>query len=164
MNELIIRAFKYGNIKHYEWKSTLVEKNSKFVIGKAKPGRVLHHFTREKKFVMDNWSIEFFLFYKWFNVMVDLKEGEIIQYYCNIAKPPQIKNNNIITFVDLDFDLLKKNSQWSLLDKDDFKKNQSKLNYPDELIDKTKIKVEELRNRIKDNNYPFDGFIRHYAE
>ena len=113
---------------------------------------------------MDNWSIEFFLLDKWFNVMVDLNEGEIVQYYCNITKPPQIERGNEITFVDLDFDLLKKNGKWSLLDKDDFKKNQNKLNYPKELVDKTKIKLEDLRNRIKNNDYPFNGFIQDYVK
>ncbi|MFW5856123.1 MAG: DUF402 domain-containing protein [Bacillota bacterium] len=163
MNELTIRAFKYGNIKHYEWKSTLVEKNDKFVIGKAKPGRVLYHYTRDKKFTFDNWSIEFFPLDKWFNVMVDIKEKKVVQYYCNVAKPANIKNDNIVSFVDLDFDLLKKNGEWSVLDADDFKENQNKLDYPEDLIEKTKIKLEELKKRINNKIFPFDGFIQDYV-
>ena len=160
MEEIIIKAYKYENKLHYKWKSNLIEKTDKYIIGRARPGRVLHHYTRDNKFVMDNWSIEFFLKDYWFNVMVDIKKGDIVQYYCNVAKPPKITENNIISFVDLDFDLVKKNGEWSVLDEDDFKKNQKKYDYSKELIQKAKVKLEELKKRIENNKFPFNGFIR----
>ncbi len=162
-----IMALKYGNKPHYRWESRILEQNKEYVVVGSRPGRTLKHFSREEEFQFNKWAVEFFFFNHWFTtavVMEDISGPEIDQYYCNIAQPARYENDRI-SFVDLDLDLIKKkNSSWQVVDKDDFQINQKRYDYPPELVQKTWQALNNLQERIASGEFPFNGAVYEYVD
>ena len=165
--KVIIYVVKYGDIPHYSWSSRIVDLKQDYIVVASKPGRTLQHFTRKTEFTFDSWAIEFFFFKQWFTVAAvvdDFEELSIDQYYCNIAQPAKYDGARI-KFVDLDLDLIKKQDDpWQVVDRDDFQRNQKKYNYPKKLIKKTECELKKLKNRINNNDFPFEGTIKKYIK
>lgn len=161
--QITIQAMKYGNRQHYKWNTQLLEKTSTYMVVLGEQGRQLHHFTKQKIFTMENWTIEFFSSELWFTVSADVVDGEINQYYCNINQPAQL-NGNVVSFVDLDLDLIRRNGEWKVVDEDEFESNAVKFSYPDELIQRARQELANLKERIKNRDFPFDGTIERFIE
>lgn len=165
MNDSIrIQALKYGDRRHYEWETTLLEATDAHLFVLGHHGRKLRHYTKGKTFTVENWTIEFFPFDRWFTVSADVADGKIVQYYCNISQPPRL-DGDCVSFVDLDLDLVYRNGRWSVVDEDEFAENAVKFGYPPELIERARRELEGLQQRIERKQFPFDGaierFIRH---
>lgn len=162
-NQITIQALKYGNLLHYEWNTTLLEKTDSHIVVLGQKGRQLHHYTKQKVFTMDTWTIEFFSFDSWFTVSADIVGGEIKQYYCNINQPAKIEGQTV-SFVDLDLDYIWVNGQWRVVDEDEFASNAIKFAYPDTLIHQARQELENLKQRVLGNQFPFDGsIVKHIA-
>ncbi|UKS30710.1 DUF402 domain-containing protein [Paenibacillus sp. HWE-109] len=160
-NQITIKALKYGNHKHYEWTSTVLERTDTYIIVLSEYGRKLHHHTKQKVFTVNNWSIEFFSFDSWFTVSADIMDGLIHQFYCNINEPAKSSPHEV-TFVDLDLDYVRRQGEWLVVDEDEFLVNAVKFAYPDSLIQQARNELEHLRQRIQDNKFPFDGTIERF--
>lgn len=158
-----IKALKYKDISHYEWDTTLIAKNEKYLLVKAEINRKLTHHTKGKVFTFDRPAIEFFPFEEWFTVSVEKTVDNQLRYYCNIAMPAVYRNNEC-SFVDLDLDIIKDpDGDWTLVDEDEFITNSKKFKYPQQLIDKTIAEEKKLRERIYKSIFPFDGWIENLA-
>ncbi|WJV29734.1 DUF402 domain-containing protein [Rossellomorea sp. AcN35-11] len=108
MGEIInIKAMKYPGVLHYEWEGELVSKTSEYVMVLCKPGRKLKHYSKNTTFTIDHTSLEFFSLKNGFTVAMEVENGKIVSYYCNVALPSVLRGNEI-SFVDLDLDLVKK--------------------------------------------------------
>src|SRR5690625_4279478 len=87
---------------------------------------------------------------------MEIKDGSIVSYYCNVAMP-SILTGNEIRFVDLDLDLVKKyNEKWKVIDEDDFVDNSHKYNYPPELKKYALHSLERLKEKAKIKEFPFN--------
>lgn len=86
-DEITIQVLKYGDHLHYEWTTKLLEKTETHIFVLGEHGRKLNHYTKQKIFTVDNWTIEFFSYDLWFTVSADVVDGKIDQYYCNINEP-----------------------------------------------------------------------------
>ncbi|BBI31231.1 DUF402 domain-containing protein [Cohnella abietis] len=161
--EINIRALKYGDHPHYEWKTTLLERTDTHVFVLGHYGRKLQHYTKGKIFTVENWTIEFFSFDSWFTVSVDIVEGKITSYYCNISEPARMDGNKV-SFVDLDIDLINKEGKWTVVDEDEFIVNSVKFSYPPDLIEKVRQELASLQKRIEMKSFPFDGAIEKFIE
>ncbi|WP_256757961.1 DUF402 domain-containing protein [Cohnella sp. WQ 127256] len=162
--QISIQALKYGNHRHYEWNTTLLEKTEGYVFVLGHYGRELQHYTKGKIFTIDNWTIEFFSFDSWFTVSADIVDGRITQYYCNICKPAQM-DGSTVSFVDLDIDLIYKNGEWIVVDEDEFAVHSIKFSYPSDLIDRVWQELRGLQQLIARKGFPFDGAIeKHMAK
>ncbi|MBP1964560.1 DUF402 domain-containing protein [Paenibacillus aceris] len=157
-NQITIQALKYGNHLHYEWNTRLLEKTDSHIFVLGEFGRKLNHYTKQKVFTMDNWTIEYFSFDSWFTVSADIVGGQIMQYYCNINQPAKMEGQTV-SFVDLDLDYIQRNGEWSVVDEDEFASNAIKYGYPDTLIHKARQELESLKERINNHVFPFDGSI-----
>ncbi|WNR45431.1 DUF402 domain-containing protein [Paenibacillus roseipurpureus] len=157
-NQITIQALKYGNIPHYAWNTSILEKTDSHIFVLSESGRQLHHFTKDRVFTMPHWTIEFFSFESWFTVSAEVVEGEIVQYYCNINQPAQMKGNTV-SFVDLDLDYFHKNGVWTVLDEEEFQSNAIKFAYPEELIQRAEQELIALKQRVSRKEFPFDGAI-----
>ncbi|WP_409346289.1 DUF402 domain-containing protein [Paenibacillus sp. MBLB4367] len=160
---MTIQAMKYGNRLHYEWNTALLEKTESHLFVLGEYGRKLQHYTKQKVFTVENWTIEFFSFESWFTVSADVRNGSIEQYYCNINEPAQIKGSTV-TFVDLDLDLIQRNGEWKVVDEDEFAINSVKLSYPEALIERAKHELESLQTRIANKRFPFDGSLERFID
>ncbi|MGP1908368.1 DUF402 domain-containing protein [Metabacillus sp. JX24] len=156
---ITISALKYPNTIHYEWQGELLKITSEYVLVFCKPGRKLTHHTKGTTFTLSNESLEFFSLKEGFTVAMEIENWEVISYYCNIAMPSVLKNKHL-SFVDLDLDLVKrKHADWEVVDEDEFEINSSAYNYPPDLKDYAIQSLEELKGKIKREEFPFDGAL-----
>ncbi|KEZ50853.1 DUF402 domain-containing protein [Metabacillus indicus] len=156
---ITISALKYPNIIHYEWQGELLKITSEYVLVLCKAGRTLTHHTKGTTFTLPNDSLEFFSLKKGFTVAMEMENREIVSYYCNIAMPSVFENNHL-SFIDLDLDLVKRlNNEWEVLDEDEFEINSYTYNYPPEFKDYVIQSLEELKGKIKREEFPFDGAL-----
>jgi uncharacterized protein len=160
MSEIInIQALKYPNILHYEWQGDLIDKTEDYVLIHCKPGRRLKHYTKETTFTINNTSVEYFSLKEWFTVAMEIEQGNVISYYCNIAKPSKLVDNNL-SFVNLDLDLVKKDeTDWQVIDEDEFEVNSSKFGYPYELKESAIKALNELKRKVEEKVFPFNESI-----
>jgi protein associated with RNAse G/E len=156
-----IQALKYGNLLHYEWNTTLLEQTDSHIFVLGEYGRQLNHYTKGKIFTVENWAIEFFSLDSWFTVSADVVGGTINEYYCNINQPAMI-NGRVVSFVDLDLDLVYRNDRWMVIDEDEFAYNAVKFGYPEELMLRAKRELESLQERVERKRFPFDGSIEQF--
>lgn len=153
--KVTITALKYPDIPHYEWKGELLEKTEDYVLVHCKPGRRLKHYTKEATFTVNNTSLEYFSLKEWFTVAMEIQQGKVLSYYCNVAKPSVLNEDNI-SFVDLDLDLVKQNNKkWQVIDQEEFEVNSSTYNYPFELKEAAIQALEELMKKVENKEFPF---------
>ena len=162
-NSMTIKALKYPNIPHYEWKGELLDKTDEYVIIKCNPGREIIHHSKGQVFTINHTTIEMFSLKEWYTVAMDIEENKIISYYCNIAKPSILKDNEL-SFVDLDLDVVKmKDQDWEVVDQDEFIENSVKYQYPQELKEKAIQALKQLQDKINNKEFPFnESFKKEY--
>ncbi|MBW5447587.1 DUF402 domain-containing protein [Cohnella sp. CFH 77786] len=158
-----VQALKYGNRPHYEWDTILLERSESHIFVLGEYGRKLHHHTKQRIFTVENWTLEFFPFDAWFTVSADVVGGQIQQYYCNINEPAKLEDNTV-SFVDLDLDLIHRNGEWRVVDEDEFERNSVKFAYPDGLIHRAKLELANLQSRIQNKGFPFDGSLERFID
>lgn len=101
-------------------------------------------------------SIEYFWFDRWFNAFKFLRpDGELRNFYCNIAMPPTF-DGNVLDYVDLDIDIaVWPDMSYCVLDEVDFEMNCERWNYPDALREEVPRTLMYLITRIKAGEFPF---------
>lgn len=151
-----LKALKYPNILHYEWQGELLEQLEDYVVVLSKPGRKLIHHTKNKIFTVQHTSLEFFYLKEWYTVSIEIEKGKITSYYCNVAMPSVLYDDEL-RFVDLDLDLVKpRNQDWQVVDEDEFKQNSLAYNYPEDLKENAVAALERLKAKALNASYPFD--------
>ncbi len=130
----------------------------------GEPGRILTHHTKGQTFAASDWALEFFSPQEWFTISIDVRDGRIHQYYCNIAEPARLVGETL-SFVDLDLDLVRRPGKgWEVVDEDELETNAQRFGYPPALAIRARAELEELRRRIRSRDFPFDGTLRPYVE
>lgn len=160
---ITIQALKYGNRRHYEWNTTLLEKTDSHIVVLGEYGRQLHHYTKDRVFTVDNWTIEFFSFDSWFTVSADVVDGKLNEYYCNINQPA-VMSGNTVSFVDLDLDYVRRNGIWQVIDEDEFASHSIEFGYPEELILRAEQALSDLQNKVSNKEFPFDGYLDKFID
>jgi hypothetical protein len=164
MKTIKIKTYKNPHKLHYEWEGKLIEETEDYIMVTCLPGRELNHYTKNKVFNIQNHSIEIFMKKEWFTVAASVEGGKIVSYYCNIAKPSTF-DGEIVEFVDLDLDYVKrKYEDWKTVDEDEFQENQLLYEYGEELVKQTKKALEILKEKVDKKLFPFDGFIEQIIE
>lgn len=151
-----MKSMKYPDIPHYEWKGRLLRKTPEYVMVLCESGRELKHHTKNTTFTIDVTSLEYFFFKEGYTVAMEIEEGKILSYYCNIAMPSML-NGNQLSFVDLDLDVVKRrNEDWIVVDEDEFEVNSVKYGYPAALKEYALMSLELLQNKVSKGLFPFD--------
>lgn len=159
-----IKSLKYNGFLNYRWNTIPLRLNEDYVLVKGEPNRKFIHYGRDKVFTFENPSIEFFSLKEYFTLSVEKDKDNNLYYYCNICLPSIIEDN-VVTFIDLDIDIVKKpNQEWTVVDEDEFVVNRVKYNYPQELIDKTLEERDKLLDKINNKVFPFNGWIEKMVE
>ncbi|HDR0239170.1 TPA: DUF402 domain-containing protein, partial [Staphylococcus aureus] len=88
------------------------------------------------------------------------------EYYCNICLPSKFNlEEKNLSFIDLDLDLIIDNKgHLKVIDEDEFILNSESMSYPKDIIDLTYKNLENLKKKIRNNEFPFDGFFEKYIE
>ena len=157
-------SLKYDGSLNYEWDLKIIEQTAEYILARGEVNRQLIHHKRGKTFTFENPNVEYFPLDGWFTVSVEKAKGDQLFYYCNISMPPKF-SDNILRFVDLDLDLVRKpDEEWKLVDEDEFLENMHKMKYPEDLVAKAWEEVDKLFERINNNLFPFDGWITSYLD
>lgn len=153
-----IKAFKYPDIIHYEWQGQIFKQTADYILVLCHPGRTLIHHTKDQIFTFNDLSLEIYPLKEWYTAAMVIEEGKISSYYCNIATPPALKNNDI-HFIDLDIDLVReKNQDWQVTDMDEFQLNSKRYQYPLKLKEDALNSLSRLKNKVKNKVFPFNHF------
>jgi len=156
---MTVYAYKHTDILHCEWKGELICQNDEYVVLRCQPNRPFIHHTKGKTFLMSHESLEVFSLKDGFNAALTVEDGEITAYYVNVAQPCVV-NENAISYVDLDFDMVKrKGKEWKVVDEDEFLENQLTYHYPPDLIEYAMNELDALKTRIETNQFPFHSTI-----
>lgn len=160
MKDMIhMKALKYPNIPHYDWEGEVLEKTDDYIMVLCEAGRKLVHHTKNKVFTVKNASLEYFSLTQWYTAAVEIEDDKIKSYYCNVAMPSVIEDNEI-SFIDLDLDLVKEqNEDWKVVDEDEFEENSVTFNYPTELKNGALQALEQLKTRVEQKEFPFNKEI-----
>lgn len=158
-NVIYMKSLKYPDIPHYEWKGHLLRKTPEYVMVLCESGREMIHHTKNTTFTIDVTTLEYFFLKEGYTVAMEIEEGKILSYYCNIALP-SVLNGNQLSFVDLDLDMVKERYQdWKVVDEDEFELNSVKYGYPAALKKYALKSLELLQQKIVDASFPFDGSV-----
>ncbi|UII54729.1 DUF402 domain-containing protein [Cytobacillus spongiae] len=157
MNQGIkITALKYPNIPHYEWQGEVVRKTEDGLFVLCCPGRKLHHYSKGATFTINNVSLEYYSFKDWFTAAMEIENGRVVSYYCNIAMPSKMISNHV-SFVDLDLDfVMSEQTGWQVVDEEEFEENSIKFEYSAELKKAAFESLEELKDRVRKKQFPFN--------
>ncbi len=159
-----IQAVKYDGSLHCEWETTLLTETERYLVVYGRPGRVLHHHTRNQTFICDTPSLEYYDLQDGYTVNLDLEQDGQVRYYCNICLPTE-RTASGLRFVDLDLDLVRNTAgQWTVVDENEFLENQRTYHYPDEVIEGAKQMLRRLQNKIEQQDFPFDGFLEKWMQ
>ena len=94
-----------------------------------------------------------------FTFQLDLEQDGTMRWYSNIGLKPTITDETI-HFVDLDLDFVAEQpNEWRLIDEEEFEINQVRYGYPDSLIEQVWRTVDDVKNRIRQQQFPFDGSL-----
>jgi uncharacterized protein len=91
---------------------------------------------------------------------------ENTEIYCDITSPPHWPEQNYVTMVDLDLDVvrLRASQQVLLLDEDEFAEHQVRYGYPPEVIRNAEQAAAWLQAAIGDGAEPFVGDYHRWLE
>ena len=159
-NLITIKAMKFPDIPHYEWQGEVIEQTEEYVLVLCLPGRQLKHFSKNKTFTLNDVSLEYFSLNEWFTAAMEIEQGKIVSYYCNIAMPSRIIGN-VLSFVDLDLDYVKtRGAQWQVVDEEEFETNSIRYRYPAELKRSAAEALEDLKGKVENKLFPFGEMER----
>ena len=95
---------------------------------------------------------------RWFNVFrFSAAAGQLQSYYCNINVPP-IFDGRILSYIDLDIDILvRPDLSYRLLDLEDFQSNAARFGYSIEVRQHAENALQELIAIIEAGAFPFNA-------
>jgi protein associated with RNAse G/E len=103
-------------------------------------------------------STEYFWTDRWFSIFRFREpSGRLRNFYCNINTPARLEAG-LLTFVDLDIDMLvKPDFSYIILDEDEFEENSELYKYPIEYRRRTRQSLDELISMIETRQFPFSN-------
>ncbi len=151
-----INALKFDGKVHRSWKANLIEQkaNSLLFVGKFEE-EVSHKQLGVIR--RSTLSYEYYWLDRWYNIFrFHEPDGALRNYYCNINLPPKFENG-VLSYVDLDIDVLVwRDFSFEILDIDEFGENSQLFKYPISVIEKCYDTIKELEYLIKNRLFPFD--------
>jgi protein associated with RNAse G/E len=154
-NELIVRVLKHDGSEHRRWRGRVARQEANLIVLEAEfEADVSHHLLGEIK--RGTRLVEYYWLDRWYNVFRFLHDdGSTRLYYCNINKPPAF-DGRLLTYVDLDIDVLvKPDYSYEVLDLDEFSANSEAYGYSAEEKAGAAEALEELRCMIQSRQFPF---------
>lgn len=158
-NTYTMKAYKFDGRLHYEQTLYLVSHKDGVLTLAGRKGRKLKHYTRDAVYTFDKNTLEYFFEDEWFTAaLIFDDEGNVEQVYCNIAFPSEVKDD-VVSFIDLDVDVLVKNGRIEVVDIDEFEEHKVIYKYGQKIEKKVFETVEQLKKRINEGKFPFDRKI-----
>lgn len=152
---ITVRVLKHDGVEYRRWKARVASKDGSLLVLDAEfEFDVEHDLIGSIK--RGTRTIEYYWLDRWYNVFRFLDADESTRlYYCNISTPPVIEND-LLTYVDLDIDILvRPDFSFEVLDLEEFEMNAGHYGYSEEEKRRTQSAVAELISLIQNRQFPF---------
>jgi hypothetical protein len=151
-----VEARKYDGRIHREWRARLLAREGSVIIVEGVFEEEIRH-PQLGTITPGTLSTEYYWTDRWYSVFrFRQPTGELRNYYCNINLPAEF-DGRVLTFVDLDIDVLvAPDFSRRILDEDEFAANAARYAYPAEVRDCVPRALAELIERIEGRDFPFD--------
>lgn len=151
-----VRALKFDGRLHRTWKANLVAQDDSIIIVEGVFEEEIRH-PQLGTIAPGTLSTEYYWTYRPYSVFRFLQpSGALRNYYCNINLPAEF-DGSILTFVDLDIDVLvAPDFSYRVLDEEEFAANAVLYDYPEDVRDAVPHALAELILIIERRDYPFD--------
>jgi uncharacterized protein len=161
VDEMItVRSLKYDGRLHREWRARLVRVEGPLVVVEGEFEETVEH-PQLGTILRGTVSTEYFWADRWYNVF-QFREpaGRLRDYYCNVSRPAEF-DGRLLTFVDLDIDVLvAPDLTYRVLDEDEFAENAARYGYTREVRERVQRALAELLDFIARRESPFDEAAR----
>lgn len=145
-NAIVVRLLKYDGRERRRWAAQVVEQVGPLIVLDAVFDEEIQH-DLLGTIALGTVSKEYYWLDRWYNVF---RFND--RFYCNVTKPP-VFDGSILTYVDLDIDVLVESDySYKILDLEDFENSS----YPTELKDKALQSLEELVSLVETRSFPFN--------
>jgi protein associated with RNAse G/E len=154
---ITVRVLKHDGAEHRRWTAKLKSREGELIVLDAEFEVEVTHESLGA-IPKGTRTIEYYWLNRWYNVFQFLhNDGSTRLFYCNINTPPAMEDN-VITYVDLDIDLLiGPDLSYKVLDLEEFRANAQLYQYSDETRQNARAAVEELKQMIERRQFPFGG-------
>lgn len=154
MTNIRVQTLKYDGTPHRSWAAEIIEQRGDLLV-------LLGVFDREithpdlgviKKGTI---SYEYYWLERWYNVFrFHEPDGTFRYYYCNVNMPPKL-DDGVLTYVDLDIDILVSGENVRMLDEQEFAENSARYGYPPDVVENVRHATDELLEMIAQKTFPF---------
>ncbi len=154
--EVSVRSCKHDGRVHRSWPARVARREGSLIVLDAFFAEEIRH-TLIGTIEAGTLSTEFFWTDRWYSVFrFQTPEGRLLKFYCNVNTPPTFESG-ILTFVDLDVDVLvQPDYSYEVLDEDEFERHAALYGYPETYRCNVKEALDELRHLIESRQFPFD--------
>ena len=154
--KITVRVLKYDGIEYRRWSARVSKREGPLIVLDAEFAEDVEHdllgpIRRGTK------TIEYYWLDRWYNIFRFLNDdGDTHLWYCNINTPPSL-TNDVLTYIDLDIDVLvQPNLSYSVLDLDDFENNAKRFSYSEDTRRQAVEALKELQGLITTRRFPFE--------
>ncbi len=153
---ITVRSLKYDGHLHREWRARLVRADASLVVVEGEFEETVEH-TQLGRIERGTASTEHFWTDRWYSVFrFRAPAGRLLSYYCNVNRPAEF-DGRLLTFVDLDIDVLvAPDLTYRVLDEDEFAENAARYDYSREVRERVTRALAELIEMIERRAFPFD--------
>src|SRR5438105_4202640 len=154
-DQISVRVLKYDRTEYRRWNAKLSQHNGSLLVLDAEfECDVQHDLLGPIK--SGTRTIEYYWLDRWYNIFRFMNHDKATRlYYCNVNMPPSLKDN-VLTYVDLDIDILvQPDFSYQVLDLDEFDSNARRYGYSEEVKGKARAAVGELVSMIESRRFPF---------
>jgi len=153
---ITVQARKYDNRIHRQWQAQLVTQDDSLIVVEGVFAEEIKH-SLLGTIAPGTLSTEYYWTDRWFSVFRFREPtGELRNYYCNINQPAEF-DGNILSFIDLDIDVLvAPDFSYRIVDEDEFMAHAERYNYPAALRAQVPCALANLIEIIKGREFPFD--------
>ncbi|HZH89968.1 MAG TPA: DUF402 domain-containing protein [Pyrinomonadaceae bacterium] len=151
-----VRALKFDGKMHREWRARLVSQENSLICVEGVFEEEIRH-PQLGIIAPGTLSAEYYWTDRWYSVFRFREpSGELRNYYCNINLPAEF-DGSVLTFVDLDIDVLvAPDFSRRILDEDEFAANAARYQYPALVRDTVPRALADLIRVIERRDFPFD--------
>lgn len=158
VRSILVRACKFDGAEHRSWHAELIRQENSLLVLDAKFEEEVQH-DLLGTLLSGTISLEYYWLDRWYSIFrFSEPTGELRYFYCNINLPP-ILQGNVLSYVDLDIDILvNPDFSYQILDEDEFAANALSYNYSVELQAQARQALAELITLIEGRQFPFQDF------
>lgn len=152
---IVVHARKFDGRLHRQWPAHLTAHTGSLIVLDGVFAEEIQHPLLGRIAAGTN-STEYYWTDRWYSVFCFREPaGALRNYYCNINQPAEF-DGHILSFVDLDIDVLvAPDFAYQVLDEDEFARHATEFNYPDELQAQARRALAELLTLIEQRAFPF---------